>query len=51
MFDFIDLKQDGVLDLDEWLQTFIRFDVKHCFFYFFLDFRLKQFYYEKKYFE
>jgi Ca2+-binding EF-hand superfamily protein len=27
MFDFIDLKKDGIIDLDEWVQSFARYEV------------------------
>lgn len=28
MFDFIDIKNDNFIDLEEWVQTFARYDVK-----------------------
>lgn len=27
MFDFIDIKNDNFIDLEEWVQTFARYDV------------------------
>ena len=29
LFEFIDMRKDNVIDIDEWLQTFIRIDVNN----------------------
>jgi hypothetical protein len=29
LFDFIDVKKDGIIDINEWLETFNHIDVKY----------------------
>lgn len=36
LFDFIDIRKDGILDLHEWMQTFRKIEKVKNFFFFFL---------------